>query len=143
MRRPSAGGKAARAVTSPEVGPNDGFGLAPRVRVAFARFSVEHGRTSPVGLPSVMARDAGTGGRGGSYAPKDGERHRSSPTPPVALGSAAFPPGIRRWLRAHIDRPPSRVHPAPRQPLGESSLNSHFRRGAAYSMAGHGALEWS
>jgi hypothetical protein len=36
MRRPNVEGKAARVVTSPKVVQNDGFGLAPRVRVAFA-----------------------------------------------------------------------------------------------------------
>jgi hypothetical protein len=29
------------------------FELAPRARVAFEQFSVEHGRTSPVGLPAI------------------------------------------------------------------------------------------
>ena len=30
------------------------FELAPRARVAFEQFSVEHSRTSPVGLPALL-----------------------------------------------------------------------------------------
>jgi hypothetical protein len=53
------------AATSSEVAQNRSFGLAPRVGVTFERFSGDHGRTSPVGLLSLMARDAQAGNGGG------------------------------------------------------------------------------
>jgi hypothetical protein len=40
-------------------------GLVSGIWVAFERFSVDHGRTSPVGLPSFIALDAHAGSAGG------------------------------------------------------------------------------
>jgi hypothetical protein len=65
MRRSGAGGKRARVGASPEVAPNRLFGLAPRVWVALERFSVDQGRTSPVGLLLLIALDAHAGNGGG------------------------------------------------------------------------------
>jgi hypothetical protein len=53
------------ATTSSEVAQNRSFGFAPRVGVTFERFSGDHERTSPVGLLSLMARDAQAGDGGG------------------------------------------------------------------------------
>ena len=39
--------------------------LAPRFVGAFGQFSVDHGRTSPAGLPSIVAPDAHAGSGGG------------------------------------------------------------------------------
>ena len=41
------------------------FEFVPRAWVAFEQFSVEHGRTSPVGLPAIVAPDAHAGSGGG------------------------------------------------------------------------------
>jgi hypothetical protein len=38
--------------------------LAPRVSVAFEWLSVDHGRTAPFGLPSIVASDARVGEQG-------------------------------------------------------------------------------
>jgi len=67
-RRCAIPGREARlpkAVASPEVPQNRLFGVARRGWVAFERFSVDHGRTSPVGLSSMVARDAHAGNGGG------------------------------------------------------------------------------
>jgi hypothetical protein len=68
MHRTSAKGKAARGQDEFRDSRRTAVTLAPRVSVAFEWFSVDHGRTSPFGLPSIVAPDARVGERGRDYA---------------------------------------------------------------------------
>jgi hypothetical protein len=67
---------------------------------------------------------AGAEAEGGAMRRRTASGHRSGPNPPLAWGSAAFPPEIRHPLRARIDRPPPRAHPDPCRPrrFGESRV---------------------
>jgi hypothetical protein len=66
MRRSGVPDKALRARTSPWVAQNRCSGLRRAFGSRWERLSVDHGRTSPAGLPSIVAVRAHAA-RGGGF----------------------------------------------------------------------------